>query len=115
MSRTEVQLAKDVLLDLNIIPAEGTPSAADQAYVIARYEQLMAEETVSEMVYWPANAIPDAVYLPVVAMVCLVVKGAFGRQTGLDELTEGLRILRQRLRRVAHVEPSKTPTEALDF
>lgn len=114
-TRTTQELAVNVLLAMNIIAAEETPSAADSNYVIARYGDLFEEMMVNDEFYWDETSIPAAVFEPLTQMMCLIVGPAFGRTVSVGDMDEGLRILRRRLRRTVNVKSAEVPTESSSY
>ena len=57
-TRTELELATNVLLHFNIIAAEESPSASDSTYVIGRYRDLFNEMTLNDETYWNIGQVP---------------------------------------------------------
>ena len=57
-TRTELELATNVLLHFNIIAAEESPSASDSTYVIGRYRDLFNEMTLNDETYWSIGQVP---------------------------------------------------------
>jgi len=120
-TRTELELATNVLLHFNIIAAEESPSASDSTYVIGRYRDLFNEMTLNDETYWSIGQVPAEIFEPLTQMVALTVEKAFGKAAAMPpadyarSLDEGLRILRRRLRRTVNVRSAEMPTYAEDF
>jgi len=114
-TRTTADLATNVLLALNIIAAEETPSARDSQYVTRRYTDLFEEMMVNEEFYWPVADIPASVFEPLTQIMALIVSPAFGKPVDPVSMDEGLRILRRRLRRTVNVKSDELPTHFEDF
>ena len=120
-TRTELELATNVLLHFNIIAAEETPSPTDSAYVIGRYRDLFNEMALNDETYWNVDKVPAEIFEPLTQMVALTAEKAFGKAAAMPpaqyaaSLDEGLRILRRRLRRTVNVRSAETPTYAEDF
>jgi hypothetical protein len=114
-TRTPLELATNVLLHLNIIAAEETPSPSDSNYVIKRYRDLFEEMSVNDETYWSVNDVPAAIVEPLTQMVALLIMPAFGKPVDPQSMDEGLRILRRRLRRTVNIRSADTATHFEDF
>lgn len=121
-TRTESELAKNVLLHWNIVAAEETPAASDSNYVIKRYRDFYETMAVNDETYWSVDAIPSAIFEPLTLMVALIVMAPFGKiPAGMtpaqfaESLDEGLRVLRRLLRRTTNVRSANTSTHFEDF
>lgn len=114
-TRTPLELATNVLLHLNIIAAEETPSPSDSNYVIKRYRDFYDEMAVDDGLYWAADDVPAAIFEPLTQMVALLVMPAFGKPVDPQTMDEGLRILRRRLRRTVNIRSADTATHFEDF
>jgi hypothetical protein len=80
-TRTQAELAAAVMEDLALInTGHGeSPSAADEAMIIRRYENILAEMQDENIVYWSANAIPYEAFEAVVGLMSLIVGPSFGK------------------------------------
>lgn len=114
-TRTPGELAKNALLALNIVAAEETPSAADSQYVIQRYTDLFEEMMVNDEFYWPVSEIPASVFEPLTQIMALIIMPAFGEPVTPEEMDDGLRILRRRLRRTVNIKSDELATHFEDF
>lgn len=102
MARTRTELIREVLLDLAIIQADGTPSSADSDFVGNKYDALHAEWEFEELVYWDANEIPLEAFNTVTMLVVNRVQNGFGRGASISEMdAEETRLLRRLRRNVA--------------
>lgn len=97
--RTQQELATAVLRSLGLLDALHDPDAQDKAYIIARYEDIMAELRFEEVGYWENNAIPLEIFEPLVELVGLTVSGAFGMSAMAENIEGARRVLKGRLRR----------------
>jgi hypothetical protein len=75
---TIAELVRDVLIDLNVIRAEGSPTAIDAKLVSDTYAMKFLELEDAGLTYWPVATIPDLVYLSLVKIIAAEVSGAFG-------------------------------------
>ena len=82
--RTAAELARRVLLHLNIAPASGKANPADLAYVGEVWLETRAELTDWGVAYFNSDAIPLAVFMPCVEIVAAKVASSFGRQPMFD-------------------------------
>lgn len=99
-TRTMIELAKAVMLDLGLIDASADPSAEDSAYVRARYQDLMAELRDDRLVYWEDDAIPREAFEAVVKLMGLTVGTAFGlAYPSGNDFERELEVAKRRLRR----------------
>jgi hypothetical protein len=114
-TRTPTELAKNVLLHLNICDAQSSPSAADNDYLIARYRDIYEELSEDHIAYWPADEIPRVVFEPLTQYMALCVSKPFGVSVAASEMEEGLRIFRRRLRRHTHRRSAELPATFEDF
>lgn len=106
MAKTEAELATAVLRDLGIVDALSSPSAADSAFVIAKYEDAYSYYQDLELAYWTVTSIPQAVFLMLVDLIANRCMNAFGIGQSLDEMQSREEMLLKRLRR--HVSRGKT-------
>lgn len=120
-TRTDLELATNVLLHLNVIAAEETPAPSDSNYVIKRYNDLFNEMASNDETYWTIDAVPSEIFEPITQMVALIVEKPFGKAAPMApsdyaaSLDEGLRIMRRRLRRTVNVRSAETATHFEDF
>lgn len=115
MARTRTQLIREVLLQLAIINAEGTPSAPDSDFVGSKYDELHAEWDFEELVYWDANEIPLEAFNTVALLVANRVQNGFGVSVSIEEM-EGREItLLRRLRRNVAKRKTGFPVKATYF
>lgn len=120
-TRTELELATNVLLHLNIIAAEETPAPTDSNYVINRYRDLFNEMSLNEETYWTVTAVPAEIFEPLTQMVAMIVEKPFGKAAAMQpaeyavSLDEGLRVMRRRLRRTVNTRSAETSTHFEDF
>jgi hypothetical protein len=80
MTKTTTELADAVLRELGVVDAEETPDTTDRTYVTDAYALKYAELAApgGESTYWPAAAIPDAVFITLRDLLMNEVCGAFG-------------------------------------
>lgn len=102
MARTRTELIRDVLLQLAVLEANDTPSAADSDFVGRKYDELHAEWELEELVYWDSNEIPLEAYTTVTLLVANRVQNGFGGGVTIQDMdTEETRLLRRLRRNVA--------------
>lgn len=115
-TRTESELAADVLRDLGVIAAEADPSALDSQWVIRRYRNILDELTDDGIAYWSADAIPLNVYEGLIDILALTVGPSFGRPWKRGrELEDALAIARRRIRARTHKRSAEVPAYVDDF
>ncbi len=114
-TRTEAQLAKNVLLHLGILAAEETPSAADSSYVIGRYEDALAELTEDNLAYWAADAIPQVIMEPLTQLIALMVSKPFGIMVSPADMEQGRMVYQRRIRRHTRQLSASVATQWEDF
>jgi hypothetical protein len=80
-TRTQAELAAAVMEDMGLInTGDGeTPSAADQAMITRRYQNLFAEMQDDRIVYWSQDAIPFEAFEAVVGLMGIIVGPSFGK------------------------------------
>lgn len=102
MARTRTELIREVLLQLTVIEADGTPSAADSDFVGGKYDELLSEWEFEDLVYWESNEIPLEAFTTVALLVANRVQNGFGRSASISDMdTEETRLLRRLRRNVA--------------
>lgn len=100
MSRTKAELAAAVLRDLGIVDALSSPSAADSAFVIQKYEDAYAYYEDLGLTYWTdTDDIPSAVFAMLVDLIANRCMNAFGVAQSFDEMMNREETLLKRLRR----------------
>lgn len=99
MARTRTQLIRDVLLQLAVLGAEDTPSAADSDFVGSKYDDLHAEWEFEGLVYWDANEIPLEAFNTVVLLVANRVQNGYGGNVPIEDMDNRETVLLRRLRR----------------
>jgi hypothetical protein len=62
MTKTAKQLALDIAGGLNMLRPGEPFEADDEAVIIQRYRDLHAELVDRQVIYWPWDSIPDAVF-----------------------------------------------------
>lgn len=115
MSKTETQLAQQVLEDMSIIPAGGVPTAADNEYVIRVYNDKIEDWRDESLVYWVAGEIPQSIFRTLCALVANEIAPAFGKTSSLEERMQRETMLLRRLRRHMARKPSGFPTKAVYY
>lgn len=101
MAKTQAQLAKSVLLKFGVIDANATPAAADSELIISEYLDKLEDWRDENVVYWPANAIPEVVYQTIVKLMVNEVQNAFGVSSSPEDMMARETVLLKRLRRHA--------------
>ena len=114
-TRTKIDLATNVMRALGLVNADESPDPRDTSYVSGRYEDVLEELTDDELVYWTSNAIPSVIFEPLTQLVALSVGEAFGLPAMSENLDEGRRLLKRRLRRHAGKKSAGTAAEFEDF
>ena len=111
MSYTSTNLADATLRGLAIVDGAETPDTADRTYVADVYRQLW-EELAShgtELVYWPYDDIPPAVFLIMRDMLMLEVGPAYGRVLAPAEKDVQRQIIERRLRKHTQMQSAAKP------
>jgi len=80
-TRTSSELCAAVMEDLALINADygETPSAADEAMIKRRYQNMFAEMQDEDIVYWEADKIPYEAFEALVTLMAMIVGPAFGK------------------------------------
>lgn len=114
-TRTQAELAQAVMEDLGLINPDESPSAPDQAMILRRYTNILAEMSDEQTVYWEANAIPYEAFEAVVGLMRLIVGPSFGIQgTVGEDLNNALEGAKRRLRKRV-VKPASGQSTAVDY
>lgn len=103
---SKTELARDVLLSHGIAGAEDTIAAADRDYVVRTYDNLFAEWQHEDRVYWKIDAIPQALFETVKALVWNRVQNAFGKTQSPEDQDAREKVLMKRFYRHNAVGPS---------
>lgn len=112
---TKRQLVTRILLRMNKIASEETPTAADMAYVGGEYDSKRLEWRDRGLCWWPntsldAEEIPDAAAPALIALMANVVGPAFGMMQPLtNQLAQEEELLRP-LRRLIAKHPTGEDT-----
>lgn len=114
-SRTKLELAVNILRHLAIVDAQETPAAIDTQYVIARYEDCLAELADNDLSYWPSDQIPVVIFEPLTQLVALSCGPAFGIAVSPQDMENGGIMYRRRLRRHGGKKSSGLPAETENF
>ena len=114
-TRTQRSLAENVLRSLALIDATESPSADDNDYIVARYNDILAEMAEDNLAYWPADAIPLVIFEPLTLFVALSVSMAFGIPMNGQNLEQGRMILQRRIRRHTQLRTAQMPVLVDDF
>ena len=77
-TKTQAQLVVRVLEKLGASYPGETPSAEDDAYILAEYADILDRLKDQGLAYWAANAIPQEVFGTLTVLVATEVGGAFG-------------------------------------
>jgi hypothetical protein len=117
MSYTTTQLADAVLKHLAVADASETPDTADRTHVTDVYAQVWEELAAHglELVYWPADEIPQPVFLTMRDLVALEVQGAFGRPISPAEKEQQREVILRKLRRHVSMQSANKQTRAVYF
>lgn len=118
-TKTEAQLANEVLQEMGVIDAGETLSSGNSDFdrVVAAYENKYAELSAPgfELTYWTMTAIPQSIFTIVRDLVINEVQGSFGNpMPAADKAGQELIILRK-LRRHTSVQASGLPVRAEYF
>jgi len=117
-TRTQAELAAAVMEDLALInTGDGEyPSAADQAMITRRYQNMLAEMQDENIVYWSQDAIPYEAFEAVVGLMSLVVGPSFGKPKVAEgeEFNNALDGAKRRLKRRVAKPASGLPVGADD-
>jgi len=110
VTRTAKELAAAVLSDeLGILLNNEDPSGADEAFVLRKYETKLEKLVDEGVAYWPADAIPGAVFDDLAKVMATECAGSFG--IAYDKKQEGMFELRRHMAQRA----SSKPTEIMSF
>ena len=107
MARTRADLAKRALQKLSIVDALEEPSAEDGAYVRSVYDDKLEELRDEGLVYWDANAVPEAVVPALVKIVAAEIGPAFGLPFDAALHDAGLQQLERHMARAASGEQAE--------
>lgn len=114
-NKTQAELATQVLRDLNVIDASESADSEDSTYVMGKYASKYEELLDRELCYWPLDAIPNAIFIPVCDLVANEVRSTFGElQSPEDKLAREDTVLRQ-IRRHMQKRASGLPVKATYF
>ena len=111
MSYTTTNLADAALRALAVVDGVETPDTADRTYAIEVYQQLW-EELAShgtELVYWPYDDIPAAVFLTTRDLLVLEIGPAFGRTLAPAEKEVQRTIIERKLRKHVQMQSAAKP------
>ena len=117
MSYTTTQLATAVLRELGVADASETPDTADITYVQDKYAAWWEEKSShgTELVYWPADDIPNPVFLILQDLLVLECAGAFGQRLDPADKESRAMVIERRLRKHVQQQSSKLPVQATYF
>lgn len=117
MSYTTTQLADAVLRELSVVDATETPETDHRTRVIEAYQQLWEEMAAHgrDLIYWPYDVIPAAVFLIMRDWVALLVGNYFGSHTSPAEKEQLRMLIERRLRTHTQTLSAKRPVQAVYF
>lgn len=117
-TRTQADLAAAVMEDMGLInTGDGEePSAADQAMITRRYQNLFAEMQDDRIVYWSQDAIPYEAFEAVVGLMALIVGPSFGKPKLAqgEDFNNALEGAKRRVRKFVVKPASGQPAPAED-
>lgn len=112
MTTTPEDLAQDVLEECCIVDAEETAEDSDITKVAnayrKKYAELAAPNGARELIYWPREAIPEAVYLIVRDLTINEIAMAYGDPMDPSTKAQNELVIMKRLR--LHVSKAQTGT-----
>lgn len=110
-TRTQAELALAVMEDLGLVDAQESLDAADEAMILRRYTNVLAEMADENTVYWEANAIPYETFEAMVGLMRLIIGPSFG-VPGLagEDLNDALEGAKRRIRKRIVKPASGQPT-----
>lgn len=114
-TRTQRSLAENVLRALGLLDALDSPSAEDSSYVVARYNDILAEMSEDNLAYWPADVIPLVVFEPLTLLVALSVSPAYGKPMTIENLEQARMAVKRRIRRHTQLRSAQMPVLIDDF
>lgn len=115
MPRTRQELAVEVMRELGELGASEQPSAEDAALIKARYDDKLEQWRDDDLVYWSADEIPNAIFLPIKDVIVNEVRGVFGEPVPPEEKILKEDILMRRIRRHIARNATGLPTRAEYF
>ena len=104
MTQTKQDLAKRVLIELEVINATEVPEHEDAELVKDYYTTKLASLVDDGKAYWPADEIPDAAFTAVAQIMADNCKKAFGKQ--YENLQEGLDSLAEHISKQSDGQPT---------
>ncbi len=72
-------IATAALVELGVIASDETPSATDQALALAKLASVQASLAAQALVWWPDDAVPQAVAEEYIKATALVLSSSFGK------------------------------------
>lgn len=77
-TRTRQDFVKALLQDMGRLDLLSEPRPEDAKYLKGRYDNIIAELSDDELVYWPADEIPIEVFEALLVFFKLMVGGSYG-------------------------------------
>jgi hypothetical protein len=114
-NKTGADLGTAVLQELNINDAAETPDAEDLAYVAGIYAVKYEELADRELCYWPADAIPGAIFIVIRDLIINEVAGTYGQVQTREDKEAREDVILKRLRRHMQKRSSGLPVFARYF
>lgn len=78
--KTLADLAKQALIELRVLRADGTPTAEQQDQVLRKYAAYYKQLQILDVAYWSIDAIPIEVFDPLAMLVAQQAQQSFGKQ-----------------------------------
>lgn len=118
-TRTVSDLAAEVLTYMCVIDPTETADSVDTNTVVSAYQNKWAELAAPagdrELIYWPRDQIPSAVYLILRDLIINEVKGAFGEPMEPQEKDANEIVILKRLRKHVSAPQSGDATRSEYF
>lgn len=107
MAKTEQDLARAVLQELQTLAAEEEPAPADADLVKDRYRSKLATLIRHNYADWSSGSIPDEAMTGLVKVIAYECRVPFGKDYSRDLMTEGMNDLRKFMGVAPTYEPVK--------
>lgn len=89
---TTLDLAKEVLEEIRVLRPDEDPSAEDRVKVERKYAGVFQELAVLGLAYWPQDAIPVLVFMPLAKVVAVECAPGFNKPYKAPDAMQRLRI-----------------------
>jgi hypothetical protein len=95
-TKTRMDLAKAALREIRILRAGETPNQAQKDQSDEKYDAVLEELKILDLVFWSADAIPLLVFQPIMKMVAQELAPAFRKEYSAADAMTRLRVAASR-------------------